>query len=292
MNLNHLACSRAARARTGGIKKIFLVGCLLPMCLLVVATVGLVGYGWYHLQGAIEEYTDATPQQIAQIEVDGIESAQLHARIKSFAADVESGAAAPELVLSQRDLNVIVNSDHRIKNHVALRIENGVIIGDISLPTDSIPGGANRFFNATGRFKVESRDGFSSLTLAEAEIKGEAIDERAMEQIRNVNLLDEARKNPEAMRILANIQQISVRGDTVVLIPKTANGESHVQTNSFADTAPALEATPVSANGGSTPPSMNSRSLPPPASSTPTAATPAPYTVPGGGKIQYNKFVK
>ena len=117
-----------------------------------------------------------------------------------------------QLSLSAADLNALIARHPKLKNKLVVKIEDGIIAGDLSLPLDEyLPGGKGRFFNGSGTFDVSLEDGTLVVRLIDAMVGEQPIPPAVMSGIRKQNLASEFQKDPKASRAIRKFDRIEVR---------------------------------------------------------------------------------
>ncbi|MEM6979208.1 MAG: hypothetical protein AAF539_06025, partial [Planctomycetota bacterium] len=122
-----------------------------------------------------------------------------------------------ELVLTSDELNALIAGNEQLRGRVFVDIVDGEITGKVSIPTDMLPGGKGRFFNADGRFDVSMQDGVLVVRLVGGSVKGEPIPEPIMEAFAQENLAKELYKNEQNARVLRKFESIEVGEDSILL---------------------------------------------------------------------------
>ncbi len=194
-----------------------LLGCLGSVLLVILLYLG-GGFGAYWMfKGQVNKYTADAPADLPVVELPEEELAEIEQRVKSFKETVEAGETPDELILTAKEINALIGKDDDMRGRVYVRIEDGLLSGDISLPTDAIPGGKGRFFNASATFDVSLENGVLIVTLADAEVKGEPLPAQFVDAMKQENLAKDAYKDPEVAETLRGFDSISVEGDKIVL---------------------------------------------------------------------------
>ncbi|WP_145091680.1 hypothetical protein [Rosistilla carotiformis] len=259
--------------RRGGIRKLFLCGCLLPMLLLGIGVVGAAGYGWYFLTGKVVEYTETEPRSVPTVAYTDDEANEIAQRANEFFQRVQIGNADEQFVLSTRDLNVLLNSQPGLKDRVFVTLQNGRLRADLSIPTDRMPGGSGRFLNASGELALALDDTTVSLSVIEAEVKGEPVDESLLSQLRDLKLSTEEIQDPRFAALVGMFQKVTILDDRLVVQPRptadglAGGGVAHVK---FSEPPVTKAATPEPSKKPSLP----------------------EIQIPGFGKVKYNEFAK
>jgi hypothetical protein len=197
-------------------------GCLFGGCLLAgflmlggVAVTGFAMFQFYKKQ--LEKYTATEPQELPVITLPPEEVAAIEKRIEEFQTQVEQGVGSEELILTAEDINALIAKEEKLRGRVFVRINDGQVAADVSIPTDRIVGGGGRYFNGSVSVKVELVEGVLFVTVDQAEVNGLPVPEVLMEGLRRENLAKEMYKDVEAAKRLARIEKIEIGNDRIVL---------------------------------------------------------------------------
>ena len=104
-----------------------------------------------------------------------------------------------------------------MKGKIHVRIENGLVAGDVSVPTDAIPGGKGRYFNGSATFDVSMDEGVLIVTLADADVNGQPVPAQVLEAMARENLAKDMYKDPEVAKALKRIDSVEVADDLIIL---------------------------------------------------------------------------
>ncbi|MFG0256071.1 MAG: hypothetical protein ACF787_13410 [Rhodopirellula sp. JB053] len=221
-------------------------GCLGAVVFMLLAMVGIAFGTYFFVTKQVAKYTDTQPAEMPVVELEDEELTALEQRIESFtnqvrgdqgtdgAAGVDTGDsegaeqsdAEPdtteeppmqELQLSSEEINGLIGARPELKGRVFLDIDDGRVFGKVSIPTDMIPGGGGRFFNADGEFDVSMSDGILVVRLIDASVKGERIPQQILDQFSQENLAKDVYNDPEHAEILRKFESIEVVDDSIVL---------------------------------------------------------------------------
>jgi hypothetical protein len=125
------------------------------------------------------------------------------------------------LRLTATDLNTLVTRHPELKDRLFLRIEDGIVSGDFSLPLDDwLPGGQGRFFNGSGSFDVRLQDDVLEVNLVDAKVGDQPLPAALLSEIRKRNLAIEFQKDSRVRRVLKRYESITVQDDRLVLTLK------------------------------------------------------------------------
>jgi hypothetical protein len=194
-----------------------LYGCLISVLLIVLLIVGVGVGGYWWVSSQVAKWTEDTPADLPTVEYTEEEVAAVEKRVESFKEGLEANEAPEELVLTADDINAMIADDEEIKGHVFIKIEDGKVGGDVSIPTDILPGGKGRFFNASATFNVSLENGVLIVTMASAEAKGQKVPQEVIDEMAKQNLAKDLYKEPEVAEVLRRIDSISIEGDKMIL---------------------------------------------------------------------------
>ena len=179
---------------------------------------GFAGYWWF--KGQVNRYTAEAPADLPIVELPEDEVKAIQERIDSFKETVEAGDTPDDLELTSDELNALISTNDEMRGKAYVKIEDGLVTGDVSIPTDAIPGGKGRYFNASATFDVSLENGVLIVTLADATVKGEPLPPQFIDGMKKENLAKEAYKDPEVAKLLRQFDSIAVEGDKIVLKPR------------------------------------------------------------------------
>jgi len=199
-----------------------LYGCLFLVLFMLVGTIGggLAGYWWF--KGQVNRYTADSAADLPTVELSEAELADVQSRIDKFKETIEDGDSPSDLVLTADEINAMIANDDDLRGRVFVTIEEGQVGGEVSVPTDFLPGGKGRFFNASATFDVSLENGVLIVTLSGAEVKGEKVPPQFIEGMSKENLAKELYKDPEAAATLRRIESISIEHDRIILKPRAS----------------------------------------------------------------------
>lgn len=221
-------------------------GCLIYGCLFmalgaILLLIGLTFGAYFLVKGQIDKYTAAEPIDLPVVELPAEELEELHGRIDTFRESVEEGteeeAPAPmTFVLTEEELNALVAEEPKLRGRVHVEIEEGQVRGEVSLPTDMLPIGKGRFFNASVTLNAALVNGELYVTLIDAQVNGEPLPEQFMIAVKGENLAADMNKDPEFTEALSQFDSIEIGDGQITLTAtphtRTAGEETDEQTES------------------------------------------------------------
>lgn len=214
----------------------FFWGCLITAILFLLFVVAVPLTLYFVAKSYINAYTSEEPLAIETVELPEEEMAALNARFETFSESVQAGDTPGDLELTAEELNALIQQNPDFGKSVFVRIQDGQIGGDVSIPTDQFPGGGGRFFNASADFDVSMEDGVLIVTVADATVNGNPLPAQFLTALQKENLAKDAYKDPDTAKILRKFESLEVTGDRIILKARpAAAGEAP-------ETEPAAEA--------------------------------------------------
>jgi hypothetical protein len=196
----------------------FMWGCLSALIagVLLCGVVGGGGYWWIRTQ--VQKYTVVEGLDLPVIQIDEESLLALDERMEQFQQALEQESAEGlELVLTADELNALIQKNEQLRGRVFVQIADGKISGQISIPTDGLPGGRGRFLNASATAEASLRDGKLDVRLIDAEVRGEKVPEVVMQALAKENIAEEFTKDPDAAKFLSGIESMEIIEDRVIL---------------------------------------------------------------------------
>jgi len=207
-----------------------LYGCLIVAALMVlIAVVAIVAlYGF--VKQARDEFTNTAPIALPVVEAAPATREALAQRVETFKKALQNKLPAPPLVLSEKDLNILIqhNPDwENIKDKVYISIHDNKIGGIVSIPLGvfGVPFLEGRYLNGSAEFSVFVRDGVLHVYLRSLEVKGKSLPEGALQALRAKNLADRAQNDVQVRGLLEAIENIEIKDGALIIVPKITESE-------------------------------------------------------------------
>ena len=197
-------------------------GCWVWGCLTVVL-LGIIGasvagfFGYRFLNTQVAKFTSETPQELPVVEYEPEAMAALEERFEGFKTNLKDGGQVDDLILTAEDINAMISNNEDLKGKVFVKIEDGQIKGDVSIPLDNVPLAGGRFLNASAAFDVSMENGVLIVTLADAEVKGEKVPAQVLDAMRKENLAKNLYDDAETAKQFRRIESVAVEDGKVVL---------------------------------------------------------------------------
>ena len=208
----------------GGEKKkgsCLMYGCLIALVVGLLLSVGGGFTGYWFVKRQVSNFTSTEPVELPVVEYSEEELAEIESRVEEFKETVESGEVPGALVLTADDINALIARKEDLKGKLFVTVQDGQISGDVSIPTDFLPGGKGRYVNASATFNVSLDGGVLIVTLADATVRGEKVPQKIIEALAKENLAKDAYKDPKAAEILRRFDSLTIEDDKIILTPRT-----------------------------------------------------------------------
>jgi hypothetical protein len=204
----------------------WLFGCLIVLIIGMIAVIVLASTVYVGLRNLRDSVTDTAPQElpITELSAETLEAAQ--AKVAVFKEAVTNDQPTVPLVLSQDDLNALVqgDSDYKyMKDKIHFSLEGDEIGGAISIPLEALGVSflEGRYINGAATFSVFLRDGLLHVYIRSLELKGEPAPEAFLSGIRTENLAkDPQRDDPEFREVLERLESVEIKDGQLIVTPK------------------------------------------------------------------------
>ncbi|MEO0529086.1 MAG: hypothetical protein AAF266_00780 [Planctomycetota bacterium] len=195
-------------------------GCLVTAIVFLVLLIGIPLGIYFTAKHYVNKFTTEEPAEIAVVELPEEQLAELTGRFEVFDQALENNEAPPDLELTAEEINGLISTNDELRGLVFVRIKDGQVGGNISIPTDDFPGGGGRFFNATVDFEVSLMNGQLVVMLADASVNGTPLPQSILDTFAGENLAKDAKFDQETEELLAKFESIEVVDDRIVLRAK------------------------------------------------------------------------
>ena len=200
--------------------------CLSSFFVILVLAVGGLFAGYWFVTGQVVKYTADTPADIPVVEFSEEEVEEIQARIDTFKESIEEGDQPEDLVLTAEEINALIAKDDDLRGRVYVSIADDQVSGQVSIPTDAIPGGGGRYFNASASFNVALENGVLIVTLAAAEVNDEEVPQEIIDAMSQENLAKDLYKNPEVAELISKFESLTVQEDVIILTPRSVTSDA------------------------------------------------------------------
>ncbi len=219
-----LIMSTAAEGKKSGCVKYCAIGCAVVLVLAVVG--GFIAYRGVkgYVSTMVTQYAATEPQKLPTVECTEQEVADVVARIEDFTGNLKADRPAPELSLTSKDVNMLIEKYPKLKDVAGkahIEIEGDKIGGDVSVPLDQLGEMfKGRYLNGSATFRVEMSAGRLMMFIDSLNIKGQPLPDDFMRTLKMKNLAEEACKNPDFAAMVDKLESITVRDGTIMVTPK------------------------------------------------------------------------
>ncbi len=193
-------------------------GCLIVFGFLLVLAicVGVGSYFW--VSNRIVDYTSESPVELPTVEYTPEQLAKLETRLEAFKVAIDGGEPpTEEMVLTAEEINALINKQADLRGKVFVKISEGQVSGDVSIPFDAIPGGKGRYFNGSASFDVSMENGVLIVILSSAEVNGELVPQKIIDILATENLAKDLYKDRKNAEIMRRIDRLTVEDDKIIL---------------------------------------------------------------------------
>jgi hypothetical protein len=214
------AASTTQRNPRGCLFYALVFGSVIGLLLLL----GMVA-GYYSLRKAVDTLTERSPAPLPAVRVSDAEALQIQKRVDGFRETVRARLPTPPLVMTDREINALIATSPEFKHlrdKVHVKIEDGQVRGQISLPLDNTGVGflKGRYLNGEAAFRIRlQEEGLLKVSLAEVTVKGKPLPKRWMSRIRSVNLAGKLNEDPQTSTALATLHSIESKDNQLILVP-------------------------------------------------------------------------
>lgn len=202
-----------------------LIGCAIVAAVGVVGTI-LIVFALYRASvETLEAFTETEPRPVPEVQMTEEEGAAARTKAQEFMSAVKSGESEEkEFRFTGKELNVLLRSNPdlaAVGDSVHVTIEDGEMKGQVSLDIGQfIPFLAGRYANGTATFDVSTNDGLLFVFIEDFSVKGEPAAPAVLEEVRKVNLAEDAKNDPEFVEFMNNVESVKVEGDQLIILLK------------------------------------------------------------------------
>lgn len=200
--------------------KCFLKGCLGLFVLGTILTCGGLVGGYFYLKNQVVANTSTAPRELPKIEYTQEELKSLSERVETFQRSVKEERASEQLVLTADDINALIGQNKDLQGRLYVKINDGKVSADLSVPADFAPGGGGRYFNGSITADVALENGVLVVNVSEAEVNGLEAPETFMQPIRQENLAKDLNKDPKIAEVLSRFESLTIENDKIILKPR------------------------------------------------------------------------
>lgn len=199
-------------------------GCLLGGCLGVMLlgalAVGGVMFGAYRfVSGQVAKYTSDHAVELPSVNISDDEVKAIEAKLETFKTQFESGDEPQELVITIDEINALIAGNSDLKGHVYVKVVDGNLHADVSVPLDDlpIPGAKGRYFNGSVTLHVEMDNGVLIAQVVDAEANGQSVPDSVLEGMKDENLAKGMYDDPDTAKALSRCESLEIQADRIVL---------------------------------------------------------------------------
>jgi hypothetical protein len=200
-------------------------GVIAALVLFVLAVVGI--YFSYRFvknkfNTMVQTYTQTNAAPIRRVELPPERLEEIQARVQRFQKALDQPEEQAELSLSAEEINALIAGDPGLKemrDHLFVRIEDGRMAGDVSVPLEDMGPLKlkGRYLHGQATFRVSLTNQNLWVSMEQVEVNGKTLPSVLQKELAKQNLAQDARQNPDAQEILEKLDSIQVEDDRLIL---------------------------------------------------------------------------
>ncbi len=180
---------------------------------------------FWELREARSHYTDSRPAALPRSELPPRARAELLKRVEAFQTALQAGQPVSPLELTATELNGLIEAEPEgepLRDRIHVRIEDGKLGGEVSLPLDELGVSflRGRYLNGAATFHISLDQGFLDVRVVDFKVKGKPLPTPIMAKVRAFNLARKINQEPQASIALDHLRGIKVAEGKLVLVPK------------------------------------------------------------------------
>lgn len=201
-------------------------GCLLWMAGLFLGLALVVGVaawlGYRKARAFLEQFTQPAPVALPALSWTPAEVTHLHQRLDGFLAAARDGRTNAALVLTEREVNVLLSSAG-FSNRVHLTLHSNRVAGQFSVPLEELGllPFRGRYLNGTGTLAVGCANGGLRVTIQDLGVKGARVPDHYLGYIQRRNFAQGIGTNDATRAALERVARVVVEPGRLVLETET-----------------------------------------------------------------------
>jgi hypothetical protein len=200
-------------------------GCLTLVILAIIGAVLITATfvaARKFTRNMVTQYTQTNAVELPRVASTPTEQKAVADRCSDFMDSLQAGKAVQPLVLSARDLNLLV-ARSELQKFIYLTIEDSQIKGQVSLPLENLGQlqmMKGRYLNGAAQFKVGMEKSALSVSVVSMEAGGKPVPAAFLSGLSGRNLAEELLKNPDIGPTLRNLENVEVKDGKLILTPR------------------------------------------------------------------------
>lgn len=192
---------------------------LVSVGILAIIFIVSLGIAMYRMHTLAEGLTAKEPAEMPEISVSESEAEAVADKTGRLMQAIETGNART-FRFDQDDVNTLIETNpafKELRGKVYVRIRDGIVTADASIPLKGVPTMGSRYLNGTITVDVSCRDGVLEVYPTDVRVKGESLPEAVMKDVRTTNFAARVYENPDAVGIVKQLEQCTVEDDHIVI---------------------------------------------------------------------------
>jgi len=206
------------------------IGCLVVIVLAVVG--GFFAYKGFKgiVSKLANNYTDTTPVELLMVDASEDEIVETLNRFDDFANSLEDGKKLPELVLTSKDINILIQKNEdfdEAANSLYVNIKGDRIHADVSISLDKLGEVTNlddtlkgRYLNGSVVFQVGMAVERLVVNIDSITVDDKKVPSTFIQAINNEGIGNKFHEDKDVAKFLDKIHSIKIKDDKLYIIPK------------------------------------------------------------------------
>jgi hypothetical protein len=203
------------------------IGCIVCLVITLLLAIG-TGVTTYLVYAKIKSYTAAAFVAVPVEEGTPEHYAEISQRMEEVHEALLNNRAAKAEFTAQ-ELNICIAQNPELKDFkgkVYLKLEDGLVQAQASIPLNGIPGFSGRYLNGTVQTSIGVENGKISIIPQAIQVSGKNIPDDIMSQFKQgfeEGLDDKMDEDPKTKAMLDRIRTLKIEGDKVVIETRSSD---------------------------------------------------------------------
>jgi len=187
---------------------------------LVGGVLAIVGLQWM-VKSFVRDYSEAQAQVLPQVDNPAQKVDVFTQNVIDFKRALDTQHTTGPLVLTDDDLNALIQKNDQIKNWLCCVIQSNQLAIRFSLPVGVLLKGQypGRFLNGVAHLHVSLDESLLNIRVVSIEARGKSLPKLLVNFIRKQNLAKQANANPDFSQILPALDKIEIQDEKINIHP-------------------------------------------------------------------------
>ena len=191
----------------------------IALVVIFFVMAGCVACGAYFLYRKVASFTAARATQIPTYPATQQEYDDVRTRLADFQTATSNDKAA-KLELTANDINTLIALDptwKEMKDKIHVRIADGQLSTDASIPLSEVPGFRNRYLNGSITLKISADNGILYLRPTAVVVNGQSVPAQFLKALQERNMAEQLNQDPKFASTREKIKAIKIEGNKIVI---------------------------------------------------------------------------